>query len=155
MALQAQTQNREGRLSDNALLAQTLIDSSLLLCTVVPVVWTVIKSVVNNASKQTRGGGASPSWERLPGDGRVLVCLFKAAETSAKGRRDGGEEEEFRGVLGGEPEGKNVCADVSVDTSPASLRFEQWNYRCFIDRSMGEAACRSISSGKKEHSVGP
>lgn len=88
---------QEGQSLDNALLAKMLSDSSLLLFTVVPVVWTAVKSILNNARKQTKGGGASSGWERLPGDGRVIVCLFKAARTSAKSSGERGEEEEFKG----------------------------------------------------------
>ena len=86
---------------DNALLAQMLSDSSLLPFTVVPVVWTAVKSILNNAWKQTKVGGARSGWERLPGDGRVIGCLFEPARTSAKSRGERGEGEEVKGSWAG------------------------------------------------------
>ena len=94
MALQALTQNRKGRLLDNALLAQTLNDSSLLPFGTPCLDCNQINA--NNASQQTKGGGASYRWERPPGDGHVTVCVFQAPRTSAKGRGEKGEEDEVK-----------------------------------------------------------
>ena len=96
MALQARSQNRKGRLLDNALLAQMLNDWSLLPFGTACLDCNQINA--NNAFQQTKGGGASCRWERPPGDGHVTLCVFQAPRTSAKGRGKKGEEDKVKGL---------------------------------------------------------
>lgn len=65
-----------------------LSDLSLLLFTVEFVVWNAIKSTLNNASNQTNRGGPWRGRSFLS-DGRLIVCLFKAAEDIRKGQERG------------------------------------------------------------------